>query len=146
MHSNTPLCSVILKRPWPRQQLQEKVFNWILSCSFRGLVQYHHIGEHGWRHPGASAVAESCILIHRQRETETGTDRQRQRDRDIQTDSELDMGFWNFQTHPQRHTSSNKTTPVPTRPHVLVVLLSADLEYVCIVLSFDSVLSEGGHG
>jgi hypothetical protein len=40
----------------------------VVAYSFRGLVHYHHDREHGSMHEkqGASEVAESDILIHRQ--------------------------------------------------------------------------------
>lgn len=44
---------------------------WELAYSFRGLFYYHHGGKHGNRQGrhGAGNVAESYVLILRQRET-----------------------------------------------------------------------------
>jgi hypothetical protein len=40
-------CSVAVKRHHDQGYLQEKVFNWGLAYSFRGLVYGHHGGQHG---------------------------------------------------------------------------------------------------
>lgn len=89
--------SIAVKRAWLRQLLQKKIFNWEFAYSFRGLVHYHHVGDHGsmqawcWRNSW-----ESYILIckhRRKREPGPG------------------MSFWNLKAHFQQHTSSIKATP-----------------------------------
>lgn len=46
-----------------------KALNWGLASSFILLVHHHHNKEHDGMQEGSGAVAESYILIFRQRET-----------------------------------------------------------------------------
>jgi hypothetical protein len=66
----------------------------------RFIAHYHHVLEHGSVQAGAGAVAESYILIPRQKERDTGSA----------------LAF-------ETSKLSSSDTPPPTRPHPLILLI-----------------------
>lgn len=59
-------CSVAMKRDHDQgNSYKECIFNSGPADTFRGLVRYHHGGEHGSTQAGHLAIAESYILIWR---------------------------------------------------------------------------------
>lgn len=88
--------------PWLRQLLQKKTFNCRLAYSFRGLSVHSH---RDWEHGSTMVLEKSCKLYsgHWPRQSDTV--------------------LLNPNSHPsQGYTSSNKTTPIPTRSHFLTLL------------------------
>jgi len=88
------------------ETLKGKAFHWGWSIQFRGSVHYHHGGKHGSVQPG---------LVHKEL-------------RVLHPDQHAAgwgahwawLEHLNLKVHSQWHTSSNKATPTPTRPHLLI--------------------------
>lgn len=99
-------CSIAVKGHQEQGKLQKETFNWGHVYSFGGLILYHHGGKIGgrqtycWRNSWAKLFILICL---------------QQGDKDRHWPG---VDFWNFQVHLQRHTSSNKVTPTPTKPYL----------------------------
>jgi hypothetical protein len=81
-----------------------------LDYSFRGSVHYHHDRKHGSEQVDM-VLEEKLRILHLDLEASRRVLSSRQ------------LGGGSQSPPPQRHTSSKKATPTPTRLHLLTVLL-----------------------
>ena len=94
--------------PWPQKLLRWKHFIGADS-QFRGLDHYHHCGK--YEDMKADMVLEKQLKVPHLDQQAAG------KERDI----------WSLKAQPWWCTSCNKTTPTPTRPHLLIVQLPKGL-------------------
>ena len=106
-HGASWTLGVLVLLLWRDTMTKAILTKWGLDYTFRGSYHYHHGGEHGDGQASAGAVAENYILVHRQRKT----------------DSSLAWTFEISKPTLQWCTYSNKATPTPIRPHLLILLI-----------------------